>query len=135
MFGRTQRHRRLGVTAVIAVSLIAASCGSDKPSSSAASSTTAASGTATSGSLVSSTAAGSGGTCVDGDTVKLGFLNSTSGVMAISEQTVRDSLTLASEEINAGGGILGKQIKFVAEDGQSEGQFQRSVHGPGLTDP
>ena len=35
---------------------------------------------------------GSGETCVDGDTVKLGFLNSTSGAMAISEQTVRDSL-------------------------------------------
>ncbi len=58
--------------------------------------------------------------CVDGDTVKLGFLNSTSGVMAISEQTVRDSLTLAAEEINADGGILGKQIEVVEEDGQSE---------------
>lgn len=58
--------------------------------------------------------------CVDGDTVKLGFLNSTSGVMAISEQTVRDSLTLGAEEINAAGGILGKQIEIVEEDGQSE---------------
>lgn len=62
----------------------------------------------------------SGGICVDGDTVKLGFLNSTSGPMAISEQTVRDSLTLAAEEINADGGILGKQIEYVEEDGQSE---------------
>jgi urea transport system substrate-binding protein len=40
--------------------------------------------------------------------------------MAISEQTVRDSLLLASSEINAAGGILGKQIKFVEEDGQSQ---------------
>ncbi len=55
-----------------------------------------------------------------GDTVKLGFLNSTSGAMAISEQTVRDSLMLAAKEINAGGGILDKQIEFVEEDGQSE---------------
>ncbi|MDQ2677817.1 MAG: urea ABC transporter substrate-binding protein [Actinomycetota bacterium] len=60
------------------------------------------------------------GTCVDGDTVKLGFLNSTSGPMAISEQTVRDSLILAAEEINADGGILDKQIEFIEEDGQSE---------------
>ena len=60
--------------------------------------------------------------CVDtsGDTIKLGFLNSTSGAMAISEQTVRDSLLLAAEEINAAGGILGKQIEPVEEDGASD---------------
>ena len=58
--------------------------------------------------------------CVDGDTVKLGFLNSTSGVMAISEQTVRDALLMGTEEINAAGGILGKQIEVIEEDGQSE---------------
>ncbi len=62
----------------------------------------------------------SGDICVEGDTVQLGFLNSTSGAMAISEQTVRDSLILASEEINAAGGILGKTIEFIEEDGQSE---------------
>lgn len=60
--------------------------------------------------------------CVDtsGDTIKLGFLNSTSGAMAISEQTVRDSLSLAAEEINADGGILGKEIEVVEEDGASD---------------
>ncbi len=54
-----------------------------------------------------STTAAAAGSCVDtsGDTVKLGFLNSLSGTMAISEQTVRDSLILAAEEINADGGI------------------------------
>lgn len=60
--------------------------------------------------------------CVDtsGDTIKLGFLNSTSGAMAISEQTVRDSLVMALEEINANGGILGKKIEPVVEDGASD---------------
>ncbi|WP_332641752.1 urea ABC transporter substrate-binding protein [Aeromicrobium sp.] len=60
--------------------------------------------------------------CVDtsGDTVKLGFLNSTAGAMAISEQTVRDSLNLAAEEINADGGILGKKIVPIEEDGASD---------------
>ncbi len=60
--------------------------------------------------------------CVDtsGDTIKLGFLNSTSGAMAISEQTVRDSLGLAAEEINVSGGILGKKIEPVVEDGASD---------------
>jgi urea transport system substrate-binding protein len=55
-----------------------------------------------------------------GDTVKIGFLNSLSGTMAISEKTVFDALTLAAEEINADGGVLGKQLEVVSEDGQSE---------------
>ncbi len=60
--------------------------------------------------------------CVDtsGDTVKLGFLNSLSGAMSISETTVSKSLELAAAEINADGGILGRNIEIVQEDGASE---------------
>ena len=60
--------------------------------------------------------------CVDtsGSTVKVGFLNSLSGTMAISEKTVRDSLALAAEQINASGGVLGKKLQVVSEDGASE---------------
>jgi urea transport system substrate-binding protein len=60
--------------------------------------------------------------CVDtsGATVKIGFLNSLSGTMAISERTVSDALTLAAQEINASGGVLGKQLTVVGEDGASE---------------
>jgi urea transport system substrate-binding protein len=67
-------------------------------------------------------ASSSAESCVDtsGDTVKIGFLNSLSGTMAISEQTVHDSLQLAAQEINADGGVLGKQLEIVSEDGQSE---------------
>ena len=76
------------------------------------------------GSKVGSSSTGtSGGTsCVktDGDTIKIGFLNSRSGTMAISENTVYDSLTMAKDEINAAGGVNGKQIEVVAEDGASE---------------
>lgn len=55
-----------------------------------------------------------------GDTVKVGLLNSLSGTMAISEVTVRDSIKLAIEEINAAGGVLGKKIQPVGEDGASD---------------
>ncbi|MFF5986905.1 urea ABC transporter substrate-binding protein [Prauserella flavalba] len=60
--------------------------------------------------------------CVDtsGDSVKVGFLNSLSGTMAISEKTVHDALQLAAEQINADGGVLGKQLDVVSEDGASE---------------
>ena len=66
--------------------------------------------------------AAAGTSCVDtsGDSVKVGFLNSLSGTMAISESTVFDSLSLAAEEINADGGVLGKQLEVVSEDGASE---------------
>ena len=55
-----------------------------------------------------------------GDTVKVGLLNSLSGTMAISEVTVQDSLQLAIEEINAAGGVLGKKLEPVIEDGASD---------------
>ena len=60
--------------------------------------------------------------CVDtsGDTIKLGFLNSLTGGMAISEKTVSNVLHMAADEINAGGGILGKKIKYVQEDGATD---------------
>ncbi|BBZ75595.1 urea ABC transporter substrate-binding protein [Mycolicibacterium anyangense] len=60
--------------------------------------------------------------CVDtsGPNIKVGSLNSLSGTMAISEVTVRDSIKLAVDEINAKGGVLGKQIQIVGEDGASD---------------
>lgn len=60
--------------------------------------------------------------CVDtsGPNVKIGFLNSRSGTMAISENTVYNSLKMATDEINKAGGVQGKQLSIVAEDGASE---------------
>lgn len=54
------------------------------------------------------------------DTVKVGLLHSLTGSMAISEKSVRDAEVLAIEEINAAGGVNGKQIEYVEEDGASE---------------
>jgi urea transport system substrate-binding protein len=55
-----------------------------------------------------------------GGTVKIGLLNSLSGTMAISEVTVKNSLLLAVEEINAKGGVLGKKLEPISEDGASD---------------
>ncbi|WP_137844972.1 urea ABC transporter substrate-binding protein [Microbacterium sp. 2FI] len=67
-------------------------------------------------------ASGSAESCVDtsGDTIKLGFLNSLTGGMAISEKTVSNVLHMAADEINADGGILGKQIEYIQEDGATD---------------
>ncbi|MFJ5778916.1 urea ABC transporter substrate-binding protein [Streptomyces sp. NPDC093094] len=55
-----------------------------------------------------------------GDTVKVGLLNSLSGTMAISEVTVHNALLLAVKEINAAGGVLGKKLRPVSQDGASD---------------
>ena len=55
-----------------------------------------------------------------GDSIKVGILHSLSGTMAISEVSVKDAEMLAIEEINAAGGVLGKPIEPVIEDGASD---------------
>jgi len=55
-----------------------------------------------------------------GDTIKVGILHSLSGTMAISEKSVVDAEQLAIEEINAAGGVLGKKIEAIVEDGASD---------------
>ncbi len=52
--------------------------------------------------------------------IKVGVLHSLSGTMSISEVTVRDSTLMAIEEINAAGGVLGRQLEPIVEDGASD---------------
>jgi urea transport system substrate-binding protein len=91
--------RVLAASSVLALGMTATACGGAKTGASATSES-----------------------CVDtsGETIKIGFLNSLSGTMAISETTVFKSLSMAAEEINADGGVLGKKLEIVSEDGQSE---------------
>ncbi|MGD9750452.1 MAG: urea ABC transporter substrate-binding protein [Acidimicrobiia bacterium] len=61
-----------------------------------------------------------GEAAASGDTIKVGVLQSLSGTMSISEVAVRNSQVLAIEEINAAGGVLGKQLEVIEEDGESK---------------
>ncbi|NOU70491.1 urea ABC transporter substrate-binding protein [Paenibacillus sp. LMG 31458] len=54
------------------------------------------------------------------ETVPVGILHSLTGTMSISEVSVRDAELMAIDEINAAGGLLGKIIKPVIEDGASD---------------
>lgn len=90
----------------VSLSLALAGCGnndkdgaSSPPASSNAASSSAASG---------------------GDTIKVGILHSLSGTMSISEVTVKNSESMAIDEINAKGGVLGKKIEPIVEDGASD---------------
>ncbi len=60
------------------------------------------------------------GLAVTDDTVTVGQLHSATGTMAISETGSIEAEQLAIEQINAGGGVLGRKIKIIVEDGASD---------------
>ena len=50
------------------------------------------------------------------DTIKVGILHSLSGTMAISETALKNVALMTIEEINASGGVMGKQLEPVVVD-------------------
>jgi urea transport system substrate-binding protein len=72
------------------------------------------------GSQVQSSSGGTAPAPADSTHIKVGVLHSLSGTMAISEVSVRDAELLAIDEINAKGGVLGKQLVPSVEDGASD---------------
>ncbi len=60
------------------------------------------------------------GLAVTDDTVKVGILHSLTGTMAISETGSVEAEKLAIDQINAMGGILGRKIEVITEDGASD---------------
>ncbi|MEG4500158.1 urea ABC transporter substrate-binding protein [Microcoleus sp. F10-C6] len=52
--------------------------------------------------------------------IEIGVLHSLTGTMSISEISVKDATLLAVEEINAAGGVLGRPLAAVIEDGASD---------------
>jgi len=98
---KLRQRRMLLSTVAIAAALSLAACGSKTDEE--------------------TTTGGAGATAdTSGDQVKIGLLNSLSGTMSISEVTVSKSLNMAIEEINASGGVLGKTLVPVQEDGASD---------------
>lgn len=65
-------------------------------------------------------AANSTGLAVSDTTVTVGQLHSATGTMAISETGAIQAERLAIEQINAQGGVLGRQVKIIQEDGASD---------------
>jgi urea transport system substrate-binding protein len=104
-FGR--RKFLLYGSASLGTSIFLKACSNSQPTTTAESPGTASSPVAAAGAS-------------SGDTIKVGILHSLSGTMAISEQSVVDAEMLAIEEINAAGGVLGKQIEAIKEDGASD---------------
>ena len=60
------------------------------------------------------------GLAVTDDTVTVGILHSLTGTMAISETGAQEAEKLAIKQINDMGGILGRKIEIIQEDGASD---------------
>jgi urea transport system substrate-binding protein len=60
------------------------------------------------------------GLAVTDDKVTVGILHSITGTMAISETGSTQAEKLAIKQINESGGVLGRQIKYIQEDGASD---------------
>ena len=60
------------------------------------------------------------GLAVTDDRVTIGILHSITGTMAISETGSVQAEKLAIDQINAQGGILGRKIEYIQEDGASD---------------
>lgn len=52
--------------------------------------------------------------------IRIGVIHALSGVMADSERGLVDAVQLAVEEINAGGGLLGRPVEIVLADSRSD---------------
>ena len=68
----------------------------------------------------STAAVNASGLAVTDDKVTVGILHSVTGTMAISETGSVEAEKLAIEQINKAGGVLGRQITYVQEDGASD---------------
>lgn len=93
------------------------------PTEAAAAPTVAATTAAAEATTAPTTAAAAEATtapaATDGE-ILVGILHSLSGTMSISEVSVKDAEVMAIDEINAAGGLLGKKIVPVIEDGASD---------------
>ncbi len=103
-FSCVPKYTKLALGALVLMAIVA--CSSSAPATSVPAAAPAD----------SSSAAPSEGS----DSIKVGVLHSLSGTMSISETAVRDATLMAIDEINAAGGVMGKQLEVVVEDGASD---------------
>ena len=56
-----------------------------------------------------------------GDVIKIGLISSLTGSVSTYGQSVRNAVTMAVDDINASGGILGRQISLIILDDKGDG--------------
>ena len=64
--------------------------------------------------------AGSSDTAADGDSIPVGVISPNTGNLATYGESVLNGINLAVEEINAAGGVLGKNISIISYDDKAD---------------
>ncbi|MDD4368870.1 MAG: transporter substrate-binding protein [Oscillospiraceae bacterium] len=114
--------KQLALTLVaLATALSMGACAAGSSSTAAGSTAATAGSTAAASDPASGSASGeqttaAGSAAADGDSIKIGLVFSLTGATAISEQCMYNSAVLAIDEINAAGGIDGRQIDYIVKD-------------------
>jgi branched-chain amino acid transport system substrate-binding protein len=67
--------------------------------------------------------------CKKDDTVNFGVIGPFTGSLSAYGEAVRKGVVLAVEEINANGGVLGKQVQLFAEDDEGDGAQALAAFG------
>lgn len=63
-----------------------------------------------------------GDTTSDGDTIVIGGINDLTGSRSVTGNAINNGVIMAIEEINANGGLLGKQLEYVVYDNKNDSQ-------------
>ncbi|PQV65193.1 urea-binding protein [Abditibacterium utsteinense] len=120
LFTPTHTLRFAAALSALGGALTLAGCGAPATSSNTSTSQAPTTGNSAMASTDTTSGDATSGDTTSGDTVKVGILHSLSGTMSISEVSVKNADLLAIKEINAAGGVLGKKIVPVVEDGASD---------------
>jgi len=109
--------RRLGVTALTGGMVLLTACGqAAAPSSTAAAANSSGSASSSSGSSTSAAATTSASSAGSSGSVTIGLLAPLTGTRADLGKGMQEGAQLAIDDINANGGVLGRQVKLVSQD-------------------
>jgi len=115
-----RKNRKWVLLLIVGLMIAVTGCGGTSGTPASGGNQTTSGGGSSGGSSTGSGSGSSSGSGDDNGEIKVGILHSLSGTMAISEVSVHDAELMAIEEINAAGGVLGKKLVPIIEDGASE---------------
>ena len=113
------------IPVILSCAMLLAACGSSASTDSVAASSEAAS-TST---AATTEAAGEGSGAYTGTPIKIGGIGPVTGGAAIYGQAVKNAEELAVKEINAAGGVNGKQLELSFQDSQGDPESAVAAYG------
>jgi branched-chain amino acid transport system substrate-binding protein len=118
--GESMRHRAPVSAVLVTLALLATACGDDDTADDPPAADTGATPEGTTGDTTGDTTGGSDGEAPTGEPIVFGMVVDSTGPGASYSVPARDTMLDAIEEINAGGGVLGRPIETIIENDESD---------------